>query len=149
MEFSISIPADDDGYVLFRCPVCKEYFKVTPDDYNDEQVLEIHCPACGLVSDNYLTEDVIELALAKTKNYMNDLIFNKMKEIERKHKSGPVTFKAGKKPKPEYENRLEASIDDLITTKYNCCNRSAKISESLRISGSYCPFCGERNDGVE
>lgn len=30
MEFSISIPADDDSYVLFRCPICKEYFKVTP-----------------------------------------------------------------------------------------------------------------------
>lgn len=149
MEFSISIPADNDGYVLFRCPICKEYFKVTPDDVNDDKVSEIHCPACGLVSENYLTDDVIELAIAKTKNYINDRIFDKMKEIERKHTRGPVTFKAGKKPKPEYENRIEASVDDLIITSFHCCHRTAKISESLRISGSYCPFCGERNDEVE
>lgn len=149
MEFSISIPADDDGYVLFRCPICKEYFKVTPDDFNDDKVSKIHCPSCGLVSDNYLTEEVIELAMAKTKNYMNDLIFDEMKKIERKHSKGPITFKAGKKPKPEYENRIEASTDDLVITNFPCCHRTIKISESLRIIGCYCPFCGGRNDDFE
>ncbi len=75
MEFSIEIPSDDDGYVFFLCPKCSEFFKITPDDYYDDEVLEIHCPACGLTSENFLTDDVIELALEKTQNYMNDLIF--------------------------------------------------------------------------
>ncbi|MDT4761163.1 TFIIB-type zinc ribbon-containing protein [Sphaerochaeta sp. PS] len=149
MEFSISIPADDDGYVLFQCPLCKELFKITPDDFHDDNVMEIYCPSCGLVNDNYLTEDVVELAIAKTKNYMNDLIFDKMKAMERKLNNGAVTFKAGKKPKPEYENQIDASIDNLIITKFSCCHHNAKVSQSLRISGCYCPFCGVRNDEFE
>ena len=47
----IEIPADDDGYVLFKCPLCGEFFKVLVSDYTNDDVIEINCPSCGLKSE--------------------------------------------------------------------------------------------------
>ena len=138
----IEIPADNDGFVLLQCPLCGEYFKITPGDYEDDGVLEIFCPACGLASGNYMTEDVLELAQAMAENYAMDLIFNEMKKLERKYSRGAVTFKAGKKPKPEHESPIRATIEGLTKTYFPCCKRHAKIKPMLRISGCCCPFCG-------
>ena len=57
----ISIPCDDEGYVLLRCSHCGELFKITASDAKDDEVLDIYCPACGLTSESYLTDDVIAL----------------------------------------------------------------------------------------
>ena len=99
----ISIPADDQGFVLMQCPLCREFFKIKPEDYHAENVIEIWCPSCGLKAENYFTDDVIELALKKTKNYANDLIYSEMKKWEKKFKGSFISFKAGKKPKHEEE----------------------------------------------
>lgn len=61
-------------------------FKIKPEDYHAEDVIEIWCPSCGLKAENYFTYDVIELALKKTKNYANDLIYNEMKSGRRNSK---------------------------------------------------------------
>lgn len=142
MGMTIEIPSDDDGFALLQCPLCGEYFKITPGDYEDDSVLELRCPNCGLISDNYFTEDVLELAMAKTQNYAIDLIYNEMEKWERQFKSGIVTFKAGKKPKEEYESPIHATIEALTIHQYQCCGRKAKIKPILQIVGSYCPFCG-------
>lgn len=73
-RMTISIPADDDGYVLLKCPNCGTYFKVMPADIEDDGILEIFCPSCGLVGNDYITDDVLELALAMTENKMKDMI---------------------------------------------------------------------------
>ena len=44
----ISIPADDEGYVLLRCPKCGEKFKLAPTDIESDEVEDIYCPLCGL-----------------------------------------------------------------------------------------------------
>jgi predicted RNA-binding Zn-ribbon protein involved in translation (DUF1610 family) len=147
--FEISIPADNDGYVLLQCPNCGEYFKITPSDYEDETNLEIFCPACGLAGENYITEDVMELAMAIVQNYATDLIFNEMKKWERQFKKGIVTFNVGKKPKSESENPIRAGIEALSSIGFPCCHRSAKIKPLLQITGCYCPFCGVKNYEVE
>ena len=50
--FTISIPTDEDGQVLLKCPVCNDLFKVDETVFGDDSVFEIHCPSCGIVSDN-------------------------------------------------------------------------------------------------
>jgi predicted RNA-binding Zn-ribbon protein involved in translation (DUF1610 family) len=147
--FEISMPTDNDGYVLFQCPNCGEYFKITPSDYEAETNLENFCPACGLAGENYITEDVIDLAMVIAQNYANDLIYNEMKKWERKFNKGMVTFKAGKKPKPEYENPIRAGIETLSITSFTCCRQKAKIKPLLKFTGCYCPFCGVKNYEVE
>lgn len=142
VTFSISVPSDEDGFVLMQCEYCGEFFKCTPGDIESDEVLYIHCPNCGLVSDSYITDDVRELADAMIKNYANDLIHDFMKGLERKYSSGPLKIKAGKKPKHEHENPIYSSIDDLVEKDYACCNRSAKINPLLKMTASHCPFCG-------
>ena len=145
----ISIPADNDGYVLFQCPICGEYFKITPDDYEDDGVLEIHCPCCGLCGENYLTEDVLELAHTKVQNVAMDLIHNELKTWERQFSGGMVSFKVNSKPKAEFENPVRAGIEALAVTSFVCCKRSAKIKPLLKITGCYCPFCGGKDYETE
>lgn len=39
--FAISIPTDDDGQVLLKCPVRNDLFKVDGSVYGDDSVFEI------------------------------------------------------------------------------------------------------------
>lgn len=150
-EFSIeiSIPTDDSGYSLLKCFHCGTFFKITPTDFEDDRVLSIYCPSCGLTSDSYITEDVLDLALTMAKNKAMDIIHDEFKKMERKFKKAPVTFKAGKKPKHEPEKPIRSSIEALEITTFPCCIRTAKIKPMLKITGCYCPFCGVKNYEVE
>lgn len=149
ITFEISIPSDDDGYILLQCERCGEYFKITADDTRDDDLLEIYCPACGLVSESYVTEDVIELAQAIAQNYAMDMIYDAFKEMERKSKKGSVRFKAGKKPKHKNENPIRSGIEALEIAGFHCCNKTAKIKPLLKMTGCYCPFCGVKEYEVK
>lgn len=146
IHMSISIPTDDEGYVLLKCEKCGSYFKVTPSDKEDDGILHIFCPSCGLVSDNYLTEDVIELALKMSKNSVNDIIYDMFKDLEKHNKrNNMVKFKMGNRPKHEVEDSIRSSVEALEITTFLCCRRTAKIKPLLRMTGAYCPFCGVKN----
>lgn len=149
VHFDIPIPSDDDGYVLLQCEHCGSFFKVCPSDVEDDCVLNIFCPSCGLISDNYLTNDVLELAGNMVENYANDLIYNAFKDLERKTKSNVITFTAGKKPRPKPENPIRAGIEAMEIASFPCCGRSAKIKPLLKMTGGYCPFCGVKNYEIE
>ena len=138
----IEIPSDNDGFVLLQCPLCGDYFKLRPSDYKDESVLEIHCPNCGLSSDNYFTDEVIDLAMTMAKNAAEALIYKEMKKWEKSLKNSFVSFKVQKKPQKEYEHPINSTIEALEIKHYKCCNREAKIKPLLKICGHYCPFCG-------
>ena len=85
-HMTISIPADDEGYILMQCEHCGTFFKATPSDIEDEGVLHIFCPSCGLTSENYVTEDVIELAMRMIKNVVSDMTYDAFKDLERHNK---------------------------------------------------------------
>ncbi len=148
-SIKISVPTDDYGYILLQCSHCGTFFKSTHADIEDDRVLEIYCPSCGLTSDTYVTEDVLELAVAMGQNKAIDLMYDEFKKMERQFKKGPVTFKAGKRPKHEPENPIHSGIEALETTTFPCCNRTAKVKPILKITGCYCPFCGVKNYEVE
>lgn len=147
IKMQISIPTDNDGFVLLQCPLCGEFFKLTPSDAQADDVIEIWCPCCGLKSGSYMTEDVIELAINMTENVVIDTIFKDIKKYEHQSKSSGVTFKAGKRPKAKSENPIISGIEALEIQKYDCCKRQAKIKLIVKLSGSYCPFCGVNCDG--
>lgn len=141
-HMSISIPSDDEGYILLQCEHCGTFFKATPSDIQDDGVLNIFCPSCGLISENYLTENVIELALKMAKNYAQDAIYDAFKSLERQSKHSMVKFKAGKKPRHESEEPIRSGIEALEVASFLCCNRTAKVKPLLKMTGCYCPFCG-------
>ena len=148
-NIEISIPTDDSGYILLKCSHCGTFFKSTPADFEDNRVLDIFCPSCGLISDNYITEDVLELAVTMGQNRAMDMIYDEFKKLERKSKKGPITFKVGKRPKHDPENPIRSGIEALETATFPCCNRTAKVKPMLKIAGCYCPFCGVKNYEVE
>ena len=150
MSFEITIPADDDGYVLLECSYCGSYFKLTVSDCQDDDLLHIWCPCCGLISESYFTEEVIELAMAMAKNIASDYLYDNLKKLERKTNSnGVIKINVGKRPMHEHENPLYTRIDELTEYYYKCCKRSAKISLLQKMSASFCPFCGVIDFGNE
>lgn len=102
-HFEIRIPCDDDGFILLRCPHCDELFKLTAENIESDETLDIHCPSCGLSANNFLTQDVIDLALAKTSNYAMDAITQQLQAFAKKNSSGLVRFevKANREREPE------------------------------------------------
>ena len=57
----ISIPADNDGYSLLQCQLCGEFFKLIPGEVEEDDVIQLWCPCCGLVNENLFTDEVVEL----------------------------------------------------------------------------------------
>lgn len=146
IKFEISIPADNDGYILLRCSHCGEYFKLTAKDCEDDGILNIYCPSCGLISESYLTQDVIELAQIIASNYAMDMIYEAFKDMEKSAKKNSfVSFKAGKRPRREAENPIKVGIEALEIADFECCRKTAKIKPLLKITGCCCPFCGVKN----
>jgi len=148
VTFKIAIPSDNDGFVLMQCGICGEYFKCTPQDVESDEILNIYCPSCGLISESYITEDVIRLANTMIDNYKQDTLYDFSKKMERQFSHNKfVKYKAGRKPKKEHEPAIYSSIEDLVEWNYKCCNRTAKINPLLKMSVSYCPFCGGADFG--
>ena len=140
INMTISISTDADGYVLLRCEHCGTYFKGTPSDLKDDGVLHIFCPSCGLISKNYFTEDVLELAMKMAKNAVKDMIYNEFKKMERHSTRGIITFKTGKRPKHENEDPIRSGIEAMEICKFPWCKRTAKIKPLLKMTGAYSPF---------
>ena len=149
IHIEISIPADDEGYVLLKCEHCGSFFKAMPSDIKDDGVLRIFCPSCGLVSDTYITDDVLELAMNMVSNQVNDMIYDAFKDLERHSRNSMIKFKAGKKPRHESEDPIRSGIEALEICAFPCCARTAKIKPLLKMTGVYCPFCGVKNYEIE
>lgn len=145
IQMSISIPTDNDGFVLLQCEHCGTFFKATPTEIEDDGVLHIFCPSCGLSSENYWTDDVIELAMKMVKNQAVDMIYNAFKGMECHSRGGMISFKTGKKPKHEAEDPIRSGIEALEVANFPCCHRGAKVKPLLKMTGCYCPFCGVKS----
>jgi len=144
--FSISIPCDNDGFFLLRCPKCGEYFKLLPSEFQDDAVENISCPQCGLMSDSYVTQDVINLAMAKTTNMASDMLDKTFKDLERSTRNSMIKFKTTKAKKVD-EIPIRSSVEAFETIQFECCGRSAKLRSILAYCGAYCSYCGGIQNG--
>lgn len=141
-HFEIKVPCDDDGFILLRCPRCSELFKLTVEDIESDETLDIYCPSCGLAADNFLTQNVIDLALAKTSNFAIDAIAQQLQSFAKKNSSDFIQFeiKANRERKPEPP--IAVAIEALQITNCHDCGRKSKISPALAMSAHTCPLCG-------
>lgn len=142
LGFRITIPSDEDGYILLRCPHCGELFKVSTEEAEDDSVLNTYCPACGLMADSFLTDGVIALALAMAKNRAISAI---AKELEKQLKGlggSLIKFDVKVQDDPEPELPLAASIEALEVGRCRDCGSSFKVKQALSMSTFTCPYCG-------
>lgn len=146
--FKISIPSDNDGFIVIKCSICNEKFMIQIEDANDDSLIDIWCPRCGLKSDNYLDDDVNNLAENIIQNYVTDLLNNFSNDMERVFKSNKnIHFKSGEKLAKESEIPIGRKVGDFEEKKYLCCDKVVKLRTTTKFEGGYCPFCGELVDG--
>ena len=144
--FKIPIKSDNEGFILLQCNLCGEFFKLLASDLNDDSNLNIWCPYCGLNGKKYYTQEVLDISMKIAKNEVNKLMFNSLKELERKIKNNKfMTFKCGREPEQEVITLIKPRIENLEIKKYECCKIKAKIRPVSISTGSYCPLCGGAN----
>lgn len=141
-SIEISIPCDDDGFVLLQCPHCGELFKLTVKDIESDSFSNTYCPSCGLAGDEFLTEDVRDLALAKAANLAFDAITQELQTFSKRSKGSLIQFKVKSSSTREPELPIRASIEALQIATCQDCLRQSKISPTLIMSAFTCPLCG-------
>lgn len=144
MSFEISIPCDDDGYLMLTCPACSEDFKVLGDDFQDDAVLELYCPYCGLSAstNDYLPKDVMEAAYREAENQAMKMIEKSLGKMTKEiNKSGFMKAEVKSKFKENAKKELIAE-NNMKPIKLKCCEKEIRIQDSIPHSVFYCCYCG-------
>ena len=136
--FGIRMPCDDDGFILLRCPHCDELFKLTAEDIGSDETLDIYCPSCGLCANNFLAQNVIDLALAKTSNYAMYVIAQQLQAFAKKNSNSLIRFEFKANHEREPEPPIRAAIDALQISTCHDCGREAKVSLAIAMSAYTC-----------
>lgn len=140
----ISIPTDLDGFLSLECPFCEGRFKLSASEVQEDDVVLIHCPICGLSDEpnSFLTSEVVEAANIMLQNLAYDVVNDAMKGWERRSRGNKsMTFKAGRPIRHEPEAVL-IEDDSLKLHVFECCDRSAKVSVMDAALILKCPYCG-------
>ena len=137
-RFGIRMPCDDDDFILLRCPHCGELFKLTTEDIESDETLDIYCPSCGLCANNFLTQNVIDLALAKTSNYAMYAIAQQLQAFAKKNSNGLVRFEVKANREREPEPPIRAAIEALQISTCHDCGREAQVSPAIAMSAYTC-----------
>ncbi|MGX5623675.1 TFIIB-type zinc ribbon-containing protein [Bacillus cereus] len=137
-----SIYSDEDGFVSLQCPFCKEKFKLTTQDIENEHILSIFCPHCGLTkgSNSFLTREQKEQALRLIQNTVNEMLNDFTKNLEKSFSGNKhVTFKNSGKLKSQ---KTKVIIEPYNMDEYTvpCCQKHIKAFSM--DNNIYCPFCG-------
>lgn len=141
--FKIDVPSDDDGFITLQCPFCMGDFKLTTEDFQSDDVINIFCPYCGLQNEGneYLTDEILEQAQIIAQNYVNSTINDFMSGLEKSFRGNKhISFKAGKKLKME-DNKVLFEKEEMDMITPSCCKRPVK-TKLLESGAVYCPFCG-------
>lgn len=143
IEFSV--PSDNDGYVSFQCPHCNELFKLSTSEVQEDDVIILYCPKCGLSDEpsSFTSNDVIEHANVLVENLFNEMINDFSKSLEKGFKNNKnFSFKSGKPLPIEHPNPLYEKDSDFEEFEMSCCNRHIKLKKSGSLGYIYCPYCG-------
>ncbi|NPV54883.1 MAG: hypothetical protein HPY71_15435 [Firmicutes bacterium] len=143
-RIEISIPNDQDGFISFQCPFCKQYFKLLSDEVQADDVFELFCPYCGLTAESgeFLTDDIKEQVMKLAKNRLSELINKLGDDMEKIFRNSQyITFKKGKKLETG-ESQPIAEIIGLDVISLVCCHRKVKVAGRDLASGIFCPYCG-------
>lgn len=141
---TISVPSDDDGFVTLQCSFCDGRFKLTVNDFESDEVVQIFCPYCGLPNEGHelLTDEVMEQANILAENYAKSLLNDFTSDLRKSFRGNKnVSFKPGRKLAMDDEAVLFEQ-EELELMSPTCCKQPVKVSSLNASTGIYCPFCG-------
>lgn len=146
---TIRVPADNEGYVLMKCPQCGELFKLKVLDFHDDGVMDIHCPACFFASyrtNDFITDDIQQHVNTLINNYAGEVIDGMIKELEKSLKNNKyIKLERKQEIQEEKPIPLFSTTDSLKPVYCLYCGKYAKIKSILRDSAYKCPLCGVKN----
>lgn len=144
-EMTISIPLDEEGYMLLQCPRCGGFFKVRSEDYEAEDIENLWCPMCGIKSDSFWADEVIELAKAKVLNQVLGDLSKKLAKIGRTtSRRSFIQMTVSSDFAEEREGDVLPSVDAFQEATCGFCGRKEKLKPLPMYVGAFCAFCGER-----
>ncbi len=144
MEFKLSIPLDEDGFIEMECDYCKSRFMLHESVYSDEENLHFFCPICGIPNNisTFYCPEILDAAEQKVVEHMQDEILRQLGPTIREiNKSGLIKMSFNL-PQKEPEKELYAPINEYVLSHQGCCNIDVKTSELDAQIGLYCPICG-------
>lgn len=147
MKMSVSIPADEDGFVGRECPVaeCLGNFKIQPGTGLKGEHLPCHCPYCGHSDgqNKFFTPAQIKYAQSVAVNRVTNALLQDLKGLEFNHQPSEgfgigISLKVEGQPTPIHRYR-EKKLETIVVCEH-CTLRYA-------IYGvfAFCPDCGEHN----
>jgi uncharacterized C2H2 Zn-finger protein len=140
-----SIPPDDDGFITFQCKYCGQAFKLTAQDFDEDDVVELYCPCCGLTNakNKFYPKCVEEAAVRLVENHIADLINGSFKKMERDFRGNKfVSFTVNKEVGKQADKELFEAENELESVSIQCCKKLVKVRSLDKEIGIYCPYCG-------
>lgn len=146
-QFSISIPADEDGLTGRECPVpeCEGYFKIQLGTGLKGENLPCHCPYCGHAdeADKFFTKAQAEYAKSIVLNKVTGALIKDLKSLEFNHRpSGGfgigISMKVTGQPTPIRYYREEQLETEVV------CDQCTLRYMIYGVFG-FCPDCGVHN----
>lgn len=150
-NIKFNIPIDNEGFITLNCPHCNFAFKLEFSIANDENVIILYCPSCGLSSypNNFIPLKILKHAETLISNEMKNILNDFTDNLEKTFKKNKyVSFKKNKNFKIEIPEPLFETNHELETLELNCCNSKVKALKANILTGIYCPYCGVKSDGV-
>lgn len=145
-KVSVTIPADEAGYVGMECPACRRYFKVKLATVTGEQ---LHCPYCGQSGESaeFRTRAQMEYARSVAAQQVSGKLLKQMKEKlnrdARRSGGSGLTLTMDVKSTPRPIPRFSERQLNTIAVCPHCAAHYAVESASL-----FCPNCGKKGNGV-
>jgi hypothetical protein len=146
-SFSISINADEDGYVGRECPVerCLGYFKITPGT-GVKGPAPCHCPYCGHsgASRTFFTREQIEYARSIAIREVTDAVRKDLKSLEFEHKpQGAFGTGISMKVRESAPLPIRYYREKRLETEVVCDN--CMLRYAIYGVFGWCPDCGVHN----
>ena len=98
--------------------------------------------SCGVRADNFLTQDVIDLALAKAANAFMPELEKLLKKELGEVGNDFISFDVKMEHDEEPEIPIRQAIEALQKVTCKDCKRVSKVSSALAMSSYACPYCG-------
>lgn len=147
-SMSISIPADEDGFIGRECPQadCEGYFKIEFGTGLKGTGLPCHCPYCDHTADqnHFATKAQIEYAKSIAIRKVTDAIYKDLKRLEFNHKPRGafglgISMKISQFRRTPIHKYREKQLETEIVCN-NCTLRYAVYGVF-----AFCPDCGQHN----
>lgn len=147
INFDLTIPLDQDGFIELECDYCNTRFMIIGNDFKNGDFVHLYCPICGLPNrlNTFYTSEVInktyEIATELAMDYIQKSLGATVKKVNN-NKSLKMELKV---PQSKPNKELYKPANSYVFSHLSCCDFNMKVRLIDEQIGPYCPKCGGCN----